>query len=84
MISNPCQKARHFSLQNQPDYSFLTEKHGIHNLEQLKIATEEILTQVDLNTKKRDFEHLLFYKKNSERILAVGDFFRELKEPPTN
>ena len=65
--------------QNKPDYPFLTAKHGIHNLEQLKSATEEVLTKVDLDIKKRDFEHLLFYKKNSERILAVGEFFRELK-----
>jgi len=65
--------------QNKPDYSFLAEKLGIYNLEQLKIATEEVLTRVDLSMKKKDFEHLLFYKKNSERILAVGEFFRELK-----
>lgn len=65
--------------QNKPDYPFLAEKHGIYDLEQLKIATEEVLMKVNLDNKKRDFEHLLFYKKNSERILAVGEFFRELK-----
>lgn len=65
--------------QTKPDYTFLTDKHGIHNLGELKTAVEEILKLVDLNLKKKDFEHLLFNKKNSERILSVGDFFRELK-----
>jgi predicted nucleotidyltransferase component of viral defense system len=65
--------------QNKPDYPFLAEKHGIHNLEQLKTATKEVLSKVDLSIKRSDFEHLLFYKKKSERILAVGEFFREMK-----
>jgi predicted nucleotidyltransferase component of viral defense system len=63
----------------KPDYSFLQQKLGIHNLSELKAATEEILKTVDLNQKKRDFEHLLFNKKRSESILLVGDFFRDLK-----
>ncbi len=65
--------------QTEPDYSFLAEKHGIQNLEQLKTATEAMLKTVDLNNKKRDFEHLLFSRKNSDRILSVGTFFQELK-----
>jgi hypothetical protein len=40
---------------------------------------DEMLKTVDLNKKKRDFEHLIFNKKNSERILAIGDFIREMK-----
>ena len=63
----------------KPDYSFLTVKHGIHNLDELKAATAEMLKAVDLNMKKRDFEHLLFNKKNSERILSVGEFFQEMR-----
>ncbi len=65
--------------QTKPDYSFLSVKHGIQNLDELKAATVEMLKAVDLNTKKRDFEHLLFNKRNSERILSVGQFFQELK-----
>lgn len=65
--------------QSDPDYSFLTAKLGIHNLEELKAATEEMLKTVDLNRKKRDFEHLLFDKKKSESIMAIGDFIREMK-----
>jgi predicted nucleotidyltransferase component of viral defense system len=64
--------------QTNPDYSFLAAKQGIHNIFELKAATAEILKMVDLSIKKKDFEHLLFYKKNSERILSVGDFFREM------
>lgn len=65
--------------QTQPDYSFLAEKLNIHNLEELKTVVLKTLKTIDLNTKKRDFEHLLFYKRNSERILSVGDFFQDLK-----
>jgi len=66
-------------VQTAPDYTFLTERNRIHNLDELKAAVDETLKTTDLNKKKRDFEHLLFSKKNSERILLVGDFFRELK-----
>lgn len=63
----------------KPDYSFLAYKLGIQNLAELKVAMEEILKTVDLSIKKRDFEHLLFNKKSSERILSVGEFFQQLK-----
>jgi predicted nucleotidyltransferase component of viral defense system len=65
--------------QTQPDYSFLAEKLNIHNLEELKASVFETLKTVNLNMKKRDFEHLLFNKRNSERILSIGDFFQDLK-----
>ncbi|MBA7525730.1 hypothetical protein ES705_17883 [subsurface metagenome] len=65
--------------QAKPDYTFLADKQGIHNLNELKAATEKILKGVDLNKKKRDFEHLLFNKKHSERILLVDEFFQEMK-----
>jgi len=63
--------------QTRPDYSFLTEKLNIRNLEELKISVLKILKTVDLNMKKRDFEHLLFNKRNSERILSIGEFIQE-------
>ena len=65
--------------QTTPDYSFLEQKQEIHNLAELKAATEEMLKTVDLNQKKRDFEHLLINKKRSESILSAGEFFRDLK-----
>jgi len=65
--------------QTQPDYSFLAEKLKIHNLEELKSEVFKVLKTVDLNKKKRDFEHLLFNKRSSERILSVGNFFQDLR-----
>jgi len=65
--------------QTKPDYNFLSVQRGIHNLEELKQATIEMLKTVDLNNKMKDFEHLLFNKANSKRILSVGDFIQEMK-----
>jgi predicted nucleotidyltransferase component of viral defense system len=65
--------------QTRPNYSFLSEKLNIYNLEDLKTSVSKTLETVDLNIKKRDFEHLLFNKRNSERILSVGDFIQDLK-----
>ncbi len=61
--------------QHRPDYSFLAKKYNIQNLGELKSAVSQSLKTVDLNQKKRDFEHLLFNKRNSERILQIGEFF---------
>jgi len=66
--------------QTQPDYSFLSDMQGIKNLDELKTATADIIEKIDINKKKRDFEHLLFNKTKSERILLIGDFFLELKQ----
>lgn len=65
--------------QTKPDYNFLSAHRGIHNLEELKLATVEILKTVDLNKKMKDFEHLLLNKANSERILSVGEFIQGMK-----
>ena len=65
--------------QTKPDYHFLGRQKGIHNLNELKFATEEILKTVDLNKKMKDFEHLLFNKSNAARILQVGEFIYTLK-----
>jgi predicted nucleotidyltransferase component of viral defense system len=64
--------------QSPPDYLFLSERCAISDLEELKRATEKILKTVDLKKKMKDFEHLLFNKNNSKRILRVGEFIREL------
>lgn len=65
--------------QSKPDYSFLEAQQGIHNLEELKSATAEMLKRIDLKHKQQDFEHLLFNKTGSERILRIGEFIQELK-----
>ncbi len=65
--------------QTRPDYAYLNAKQGINNMDELKTAVEDMLERVDLTKKKKDFEHLLFNKGNSDRILLTRDFFRELK-----
>ncbi len=64
--------------QTKPYYQFLAQTHGIHNLKELKTATGRILNRADLQIKKKDFEHLLFNRKNSERILHVNEFIQGL------
>jgi len=61
-----------------PDFSFLSKKCGISNMETLKLEVENICKSVNLKSKMKDFEHLLFNKKSSSRILHIGEFFREL------
>lgn len=64
--------------QTAPDYDFLSRKVGISNLEELKAAAEKAIMGVDLKSKMRDFEHLLFNKTSSIRILNIAEFFRLL------
>ncbi len=67
--------------QTAPDYGFLKEKHGIADLEMLKAEAEKVFKTVDLHAKRKDFEHLLFNKQNSARILHVSSFFNGLTDP---
>jgi hypothetical protein len=64
--------------QTSPSYDFLSSKCSINDLSQLKTAVEGLLTKVDLRHKAKDFEHLLFSKRNSQRILAFGEFIKQL------
>ena len=66
--------------QTQPDYDFLSKRCGVHNLSEFKQVTTELLKTVDLKKKQKDFEHLLFNKANSERILRFGEFVDSLSE----
>ena len=66
--------------QAKPDYNFLSQRCGIHNLQEFKQATVELLKTVDLKKKQKDFEHLLFNKVNSEKILRFGEFVDSLTE----
>ena len=65
--------------QTQPDYIFLGKCCGIHNLQELKEQTAQLLNVTNLSIKKRDFEHLLFNKPNSEKILRFNEFMQHLK-----
>ena len=64
--------------QTLPDFNFLKEKTGISNLAELKTRAKTVIKSVDLKSKKKDFEHLLFDKRNSARILHAEAFFEEL------
>lgn len=64
--------------QTTPDYSYLTSKHQITGPDDLKKAVGKVLETVDLKKKRRDFEHLLFNRDNSVRILRVPEYFKEL------
>ena len=60
-----------------PDFSFLRAKHGISNIAALKMRLSDLLSKVDLSHKSKDFEHLLFDKKNSSKILSFGQFVED-------
>ena len=61
-----------------PDYTFLSEKCGINNQNELKHAVEKLLKTIDIKLKMKDFEHLLFYKEKSSNILRFGEFIGSL------
>lgn len=64
--------------QTKPDYDFLSRRCGVTNLEAFKNATKELLNTIDLTKKQKDFEHLLFNKTTSEKILRFGEFVDSL------
>ena len=64
--------------QSKPDYTFLETKCGIRNLQELKIATADLLQRIDIRRKQKDFEHLLFNKEDSNKILRFKDFIDTL------
>jgi predicted nucleotidyltransferase component of viral defense system len=66
--------------QAKPDYNFLSKRCGVNSLQEFKQATNKLLTTVDLKKKQKDFEHLLFNRTNSEKILRFGDFIASLTE----
>jgi len=66
--------------QSEPDYDFLSKRCGVNDLHELKQATIELLKTVDLKKKQKDFEHLLFNKANSGKILRFGEFVDSLTD----
>lgn len=64
--------------QTQPDWDFLKARSGVGNLEELKGAIAKLLETTNLNIKKKDFEHLLFDSRNTDRILRFGEFISSL------
>ena len=66
--------------QTPPDFSFLYAKSGIPDLETLKQAAAATFQKVDLKRKMRDFDHLLFNKANSQKILRAPPAVRQKSE----
>lgn len=60
--------------QTEPDYRFLEQRAGIGSPQKLREALERMLAATDLDLKKRDFEHLLFNQRNSEKVLRFAGF----------
>jgi len=60
----------------QPNYEFLQKRSDVGTPQELKAAIASVLNTTDLSIKKKDFEHLLFNKQNSERILRFGEFVK--------
>ena len=64
--------------QTSPDYDFLVKRRGIESPEELKKEIFKVLERTDLNVKMKDFEHLLFNKNNSSRILRFKEYFMDV------
>jgi len=62
----------------KPNYDFLVQKQNIHNLTELKTKLLETIEKVDLQHKSKDFEHLLFYKENKDKILNFSEFVKRM------
>ena len=60
----------------EPDYSFLKSRSGIGGSDELREALKVLISQTDLDLKRRDFEHLLFQSARSEQILHFGEFVK--------
>lgn len=61
-----------------PDFQFLSQTCGISDMKTLKGKVEELIDSVDLKSKMKDFEHLLFNKDKSRQILNIKEFFEEI------
>ena len=63
----------------RPSYEFLKAKNDIDSLEALKSAVAAMQPTINMEMKKRDFQHLLFQEENAERIVQFYDFIANLK-----
>jgi predicted nucleotidyltransferase component of viral defense system len=64
--------------QSKPDYDFLATRCGIHNITELKTGLLSLVSSVNLEQKARDFEHLLFDKRNGARIMGFKEYVEGL------
>lgn len=63
----------------RPNYDFLKAKNDIDSLEVLKAEIAAMRSSVNMEMKKRDFQHLLFKEENAERITQFYDFIAHLE-----
>lgn len=64
--------------QTMPNFDLLKHRCNIRSLDELKQAIDNLLLKVDLSVKKRDFEHMLFSRQNSDRILKFKEFIESI------
>lgn len=53
----------------KPNIDFLHLRSGVSSMDDLKTKVTEKLNDIDLNQKKRDFQHLVFNPSHADRIL---------------
>lgn len=61
-----------------PDYDFLKESKGISNRDELVTAIDTTLSNVNLDMKCRDFEHLLFVATQAEKVRSFASTYKLL------
>jgi predicted nucleotidyltransferase component of viral defense system len=64
--------------QSGPDWAFLTSRCGIGDAASLHKALHDLLQKIDLDHVAKDFDHLVFEKKHSKRILMFKEFIDTL------
>jgi predicted nucleotidyltransferase component of viral defense system len=64
--------------QTPPDYDYLSEKCNIHNISELKEKLLETTKNTNLKLKSQDFEHLLFNRNNTNKVLRFNEFIEYL------
>jgi predicted nucleotidyltransferase component of viral defense system len=64
--------------QTEPDFDILQYGLNISNMNMLKVRAAAFFSSIDLLHKMKDFEHLLFNKHNSKKILTIPAFFEGL------
>lgn len=64
--------------QSKPDWAFLTARCGIGDAASLYKALQDLLQKIDLDHKAKDFDHLVFEKRHSKRILMFKEFIDTL------
>lgn len=64
--------------QVSPDYNFLSQRCGISDLPELKTTIMKKLEGVNLNLKRKEFEHLLINSESSSVITRFREFVQSL------